>query len=289
MNSATVMQWVPPCGSLDIYLTTIRRIPLLTPGEERELAIRYRDDGDLESARQLVMSHLRFVVRIAKGYSGYGLAEADLIQEGNLGLMKAVKRFDPDQGVRLVSFAVHWIRAEIYEFILRNWRIVRIATTKQQRKLFFNLRSAKKTLGWLNQEEAEGIAQDLGVSAQEVLRMEARMSARDTSFDPHPEEDEEHKFAAPIRYLEDHRADPARQLELAQTESLAQGSLAAALHGLDPRSRDIISARWLAEDKTTLQDLADRFGISAERVRQLEKAAIAKLRRAMGDLVALAA
>jgi RNA polymerase sigma-32 factor len=278
---------LPPCGSLESYVAAVSQMPYLSVEEECDLARRYRRDADLAAARQLVMSHLRFVVRIARGYMGYGLAEADLIQEGNLGLMKAVKRFDPEMGVRLASFAVHWIRAEMHEFILRNWRIVRVATTKQQRKLFFKLRGAKKQLGWLNQAEAEGIGRDLGVSPQEVLRMEGRLSARDHSFDPHPDEDGDDLPMAPAYYLEDSRADPARQLETAQIDDLGHRRLAAALQGLDPRSREIIACRWLQEEKETLQTLADRYGISAERIRQLEKTALLKLRQGIGEEEAL--
>jgi RNA polymerase sigma-32 factor len=270
-----------PAGSLDAYIQSVNRIPMLSAEEERELAQRFRRDNDLEAARRLVMSHLRFVVKVARGYSGYGLPQADLIQEGNIGLMKAVKRFDPDVGVRLVSFAVHWVRAEIHEFILRNWRIVKVATTKAQRKLFFNLRSAKKRLGWLNREEVESVAKDLGVSARDVMEMEKRLSARDASFDGSPDLDEEEDRFAPAGYLEDGSALPEEQIESEEDEDLGTRHLTSALGVLDPRSRTIIEKRWLAENKSTLQDLADEFGVSAERVRQLEQNAFGRMRAAI--------
>lgn len=266
-----------PGGSIEAYTHAVNQLPLLTAEQERSLALRLRDHGDLTAARDLVLSHLRFVVRVARGYRGYGLQEADLIQEGNIGLMKAVKRFDPDVGVRLVSFAVHWIRAEMHEFILRNWRIVKVATTKAQRKLFFNLRSAKKRLGWLNREEVEAVAEDLGVTAHDVMEMESRMTAHDSSLElsGHDDEDDHH---APVSYLEDLRDGPEAALENSQLESLDQARLHAALATLDERARDIISSRWITENKATLHELAARYGVSAERIRQLEQSALKKLR-----------
>jgi len=256
-------------------------IPVLSAEEEYALATRLRTHDDLDAARQLVMSHLRFVVRIARGYNGYGLALGDLIQEGNIGLMKAVKRFDPTQGVRLVSFAVHWIRAEIHEFVLRNWRIVKIATTKAQRKLFFNLRSRKKRLGWMNREEVNAVADDLGVKPETVLEMESRLSGRDIGFDPVDSGDDDDAHFAPAAYLTDASADPALVLEREDWSDTHTEHLAAALKDLDERSRVILEQRWLADHKVTLHELAGRFGVSAERIRQLEKNAIGKLRQAM--------
>ena len=282
MESNMNFQLALPTGSLETYIHSVNRIPMLTAEEEHALALRLRDDDDLDAARQLVMSHLRFVVRVARGYSGYGLPQADLIQEGNIGLMKAVKRFDPEVGVRLVSFAVHWIRAEMHEFILRNWRIVKIATTKSQRKLFFNLRSAKKRLGWMNQDEVDGVAEDLGVSARDVLEMEKRLSAHDASFDAPVTQDSESEGFAPAGYLEDHRAGPGQQTEMQQNENLDQQGLLSALASLDDRSREIIKSRWLAEKKLTLHDLAEKFGVSAERIRQLEQNAMKKMRAGFG-------
>ena len=270
-----------PAGSLDSYVQAVHRIPMVSAEEERDLARRFRDHQDLEAARQLVLSHLRFVVRVARGYNGYGLGQADLIQEGNIGLMKAVKRFDPDLGVRLVSFAVHWVRAEMHEFILRNWRIVKVATTKAQRKLFFNLRSAKKRLGWMNRAEVDAVAKDLGVSARDVLEMEQRMSGYDTSFDPLVDADADTESFPPAAFLEDHSAGPEQQLELDQDERLDQARLREALASLDQRSRTIIEQRWLREGKSTLQDLADRFGVSAERIRQLENNAMQRMKTAL--------
>ncbi len=272
---------VAPTGSLEAYRAAVNSFPLLSAEEERELAERYRRDNDLDAAWQLVLSHLRFVVRIARGYSGYGLAEADLIQEGNIGLMKAVKRFDPSVGVRLVSFAVHWIRAEIHEFILRNWRIVKVATTKAQRKLFFNLRSAKKRLGWMNKEEVDAVAEDLGVKSATVMEMEQRLNAHDASFDPQVSQDGDSDYLAPAGYLEDLRFEPGQQAEDEDWESHSGDRLEQAMGRLDERSRIIIESRWLTEDKSTLQELADRFGVSAERIRQLEKNAMKKLKTAM--------
>ena len=270
-----------PIGSLESYEQAVNRFPMITADEERDLALRYRDQGDIEAARRLVMSHLRFVVHVARGYRGYGLPHADIIQEGNVGLMKAVKRFDPGVGVRLVSFAVHWIRAEIHEYILRNWRIVKVATTKAQRKLFFNLRSAKKRLGWMNSEEVNAVAEDLGVSSRDVLEMEERLSSRDASYDGPVMTDDEDAVFAPAGYLENLGPGPEEEAETAQTEDLEQERLQQALAALDDRSREIIRRRWLADNKTTLQELAGEFGVSAERIRQLEKAAMAKMHSAI--------
>ena len=269
-----------PVGSLDAYIQAVGSVPVLSKEDEQALARRFREDGDLDAARELVMAHLRFVVHIAKGYMGYGLPIADLIQEGNVGLMKAVKRFDPDYDVRLVSFAVHWIRAEIHEFVLRNWRIVKVATTKAQRKLFFNLRKSKKSLSWLSHDETQAVANDLGVSPKEVTEMEQRLSARDAIFDPAPTTDDDRAFA-PAAYLPAPNADPAKLVEGADWQDDATERMAAAVRTLDDRSRDIIESRWLTEDKLTLHDLADRYGVSAERIRQIEANAIKKLRSAM--------
>lgn len=266
-----------PVGSLDSYIQAANTVPVLTVEEEQALARRFRDDEDLDAARELVVSQLRFVVHIARGYLGYGLPLGDLIQEGNVGLMKAVKRFDPDVGVRLVSFAVHWIRAEIHEYVLRNWRLVKIATTKAQRKLFFNLRKSKKHLGWLSRSETEAVARDLGVSPKEVTAMEQRLSNYDVAFDPAPGADDEEAFA-PAHYLKSGDADPATAVEEDDWQRHGSAQLADALTELDDRSRDILASRWLAEDKTTLQTLADRYGVSAERIRQLESQAMRKLR-----------
>ena len=270
-----------PVGSLEAYVERVSGIPMLSREQEFELARRFREHQDLDAARDLVLSHLRFVVHIARGYMGYGLPVGDLIQEGNVGLMKAVKRFDPDMGVRLVSFAVHWIRAEIHEYVIRNWRLVRIATTKAQRKLFFNLRRMKKNLAWLTDDETRAVAGELGVAPQEVRDMEQRLSARDLSFDPAPDADEEETTASPSLYLPSPEADPAAVIEREQWEGAVSGSLATAIEALDARSREVIRARWLAEDKRTLQDLADQYGVSAERIRQIESAALAKLRTAL--------
>ena len=269
-----------PLGSLDAYLERVSRIPVLSREDERALADRFRSQGDLQAARELVLSHLRFVVHIARGYSGYGLPLADLVQEGNIGLMKAVKRFDPSVGVRLVSFAVHWIRAEIHEYVLRNWRLVKIATTKAQRKLFFNLRRLKKNLAWLSAEETAAVARDLGVSPQEVTEMEKRLAARDMSFDPAPEAEDEESYS-PAAYLPAPDADPAQQVESAESSEDASDRLQGALARLDARSRDIVQRRWMNEDKATLHQLADQYGISAERIRQIEANALGKLRGLM--------
>ncbi|GAB2715323.1 RNA polymerase sigma factor RpoH [Halomonas garicola] len=286
-NSLLPVGQLSPGNDLGGYINAVSSIAVLTADEERALAWRLYDDSDLEAARRLVLSHLRFVVHIARSYSGYGLAQADLIQEGNVGLMKAVKRFDPNQGVRLVSFAVHWIKAEIHEFVLRNWRIVKIATTKAQRKLFFNLRSAKKRLAWLNNDEVSAIAKDLDVKPEVVRDMEGRLSSFDAGFDASPGEDEDSASAyrAPVNFLNDEAADPATQLEDSDYEQDASQRLQSALRGLDARSRDILQRRWLAEHKSTLHDLADVYGISAERIRQLEKNAMKKLRHKMGDTI----
>ncbi|WP_240621956.1 RNA polymerase sigma factor RpoH [Alteromonas alba] len=271
---------VPHNGSIEGYIQAVSTIDMLSADEERELALRLREDEDIDAARKLVMSHLRFVVHIAKSYSGYGLPQADLIQEGNIGLMKAVKRFDPSVGVRLVSFAVHWIKAEIHEFVLKNWRIVKVATTKAQRKLFFNLRKAKKRLGWFSHEEVQTVANELGVSTKEVLQMEARMSSQDQAFDLSADDDENGSFA-PVQYLEDKSEDVESTVINDDWDANATKRLYSAMKTLDDRSQDIIETRWLADDKTTLQDLADKYQVSAERVRQIEKNAMKKLQAAM--------
>jgi RNA polymerase sigma-32 factor len=267
-----------PGANLPAYVQAVSAIPVLTVERERELAEDLFYNENLQAARELVMSHLRFVVHIARSYSGYGLAEADLIQEGNVGLMKAVKRFNPEKGVRLVSFAVHWIKAEMHEFILRNWRIVKIATTKAQRKLFFNLRSAKKTLSWLSPDEAQAIADDLGVNVAEVQRMEGRLTSRDLGYDQPRDVDDDDAWQAPQYYLEDRSSDPAQLLESSDWQDNGETQLHTALGQLDERSRDILSQRWLADSKATLHELAAQYGVSAERIRQLEQAAMEKLR-----------
>jgi len=270
-----------PGANLPAYVQAVSSIPILSAERERELAEDLYFNDNLAAARELVMSHLRFVVHIARSYSGYGLAEADLIQEGNVGLMKAVKRFNPEKGVRLVSFAVHWIKAEMHEYILRNWRIVKVATTKAQRKLFFNLRSAKKDLAWLSADEARAVADELGVDVREVHRMEGRLSSRDLAYDAPPDADEDDAWQAPQYYLEDHSADPALAVESNDWQQSSEDRLHDALAGLDERSRDILSQRWLADEKATLHDLAARYNVSAERIRQLEQTAMKKLRAAM--------
>jgi len=275
------LQWMAPGGNLAAYVQGANAIAVLSAEEEKSLAERLYYDNDLESARQLVLAHLRFVVHIARSYSGYGLPLADLIQEGNVGLMKAVRRFNPEKGVRLVSFAVHWIKAEIHEYVLRNWRIVKVATTKAQRKLFFNLRSAKKRLAWLTDDEASAIAQDLGVEVTQVREMENRLAARDAAFDGALEEDEDEVYQAPAQYLEDRGADPALILEDAEWQTDSHERLAGALSGLDERSQDIIQQRWLNDHKATLHDLAAKYSVSAERIRQLEQAAMKKVRVAL--------
>ena len=269
-----------PVGSLDAYIQAVGSVPVLSKEDEQALAARFREQDDLDAARELVLAHLRFVVHIAKGYTGYGLPLSDLIQEGNVGLMKAVKRFDPGYDVRLVSFAVHWIRAEIHEFVLRNWRIVKVATTKAQRKLFFNLRKAKKNLAWLTFEETQAVAADLGVSPEEVTEMEKRLHARDAIFDPAPDADDERSFT-PAAYLPSPDSDPAKLVETADFNDDASERMAAAIRTLDDRSRHIIESRWLSDNKMTLHELADEYGISAERVRQVEANAIKKLRSTM--------
>ncbi|AKA38537.1 RNA polymerase sigma factor RpoH [Yersinia ruckeri] len=272
-----------PQGSLEAYIRAANAYPMLTAEEERELAERLHYQGDLGAAKKLILSHLRFVAHVARNYSGYGLPQADLIQEGNIGLMKAVRRFNPEVGVRLVSFAVHWIKAEIHEYVLRNWRIVKVATTKAQRKLFFNLRKTKQRLGWFNQEEVELVAKELGVTSKDVREMESRMSAQDMTFDPTPDDDvRDGQSMAPVLYLQDKTSDFADGIEEDNWESHAADKLSYALEGLDERSQHIIRARWLDDDnKTTLQELADQYGVSAERVRQLEKNAMKKLRIAI--------
>ncbi|MGD2084393.1 MAG: RNA polymerase sigma factor RpoH [Chromatiales bacterium] len=282
MSKELAMPTMLPTGSIDSYISAVYQLPMLSAEEERTLALRLRQQSDLEAARVLVLSHLRFVVRIARGYSGYGLALPDLIQEGTVGLMKAVRRFDPEMGVRLVSFAVHWIRAEIHEFILRNWRIVKIATTKAQRKLFFNLRSSKKRLGWFSRQEVNDVARDLGVKPETVLEMEARLSNHDLAFDGAPDDgDEDSHTVAPSAYLPDVSMEPSAQLEREDTESNERMQLYEALKGLDDRSRAILEARWLSETKSTLHELAAEYGVSAERIRQIEANALKKLKMRM--------
>ncbi|ATG57078.1 RNA polymerase factor sigma-32 [Pseudoalteromonas sp. 13-15] len=270
-------------ASMDGYLQAVSTIPMLKVEEEQELAKKLQEEGDLSAAKQLIMSHLRFVAHIAKSYSGYGLPQADLIQEGNIGLMKAVKRFDPSVGVRLVSFAVHWIKAEIHEFVLKNWRIVKVATTKAQRKLFFNLRKNKKRLGWFNQAEVSTVASELGVSEKEVREMESRMSGQDMGFDLTGDDNDDAPTStySPVQYLTDGSADLADDIEQQQWQEQSHTRLFSALKTLDERSQDIVSARWLSDDKATLQELAEKYSVSAERVRQLEKTAMKKLQSAM--------
>ena len=266
-------------GSLDAYIGAVHQIPVLTVDEEQDLARRFRDAEDLNAARELVHSHLRFVVHVARGYNGYGLQLGDLIQEGNIGLMKAVKRFDPEMGVRLVSFAVHWIRAEMHEFILKNWRIVKVATTKAQRKLFFNLRKSKTRLGWMNDAEVTAVAADLKVSKREVLEMESRLSGRDIGFDAPSDEDDDHAPPSPGAYLMTQDEDPSQAYERADSEGNKLELLREGMSGLDKRSRDIIMRRWLDdENKVTLQELADEYGVSAERIRQIEANALKKMK-----------
>ncbi len=282
MNNALVTRNFPvpaAVGSLDGYIHAVNQVPMLTPEDEQALARRFTDDNDLDAARNLVLSHLRFVVHVARGYLGYGLPMNDLIQEGNIGLMKAVKRFDPDVGVRLVSFAVHWIKAEIHEFILKNWRIVKVATTKAQRKLFFNLRKAKKRLGWLSAEEVNTVARELNVSPADVVEMESRLNGRDIGFDaPTDSDDEDGAPPAPVAYLVDHGLDPETAAMNDDQDDRDLDSLHAGLARLDERSKDIIVRRWLNEPKATLQELADEYGVSAERIRQIEAVAMKKMR-----------
>ena len=273
-NELQVINVLSPGANIEAYVQSVNSISVLSSEQERELGVRLYETGDVDAARQLVLAHLRFVVYVAKSYSGYGLQEADLIQEGNVGLMKAVRRFDPNYGVRLVSFAVHWIKAEIHEFILKNWRIVKIATTKPQRKLFFNLRSAKKRLGWMNEAEITNVARDLGVLPEDVRQMENRLALRDEAF----EYDDDDESYAPSQYLDDPEIDPATIIEERNFNKVQRQRLAVAFKKLDHRSREIIHSRWLSDKKATLHELADRFSISAERVRQLEQGAIKKLK-----------
>jgi len=277
MNTSLTLDFTNGSGSLESYIQSVNQVPMLSAEKEKSLATRLQEKGDLSAARELVLSHLRFVVHVARGYSGYGLPQADLIQEGNIGLMKAVKRFDPSQNVRLVSFAVHWIKAEIHEYILRNWRIVKLATTKAQRKLFFNLRKNKKRLGWFSQAEVEAVAKDLNVPAKTVLEMEKRMGSQDTSFDNHMDSDDDFN-PAPAGYLSDLTHEPVAILEKENWESHNRERLADALADLDERSQDILTQRWLSEQKSTLHELADKYNVSAERIRQLEKNAMKKMR-----------
>ncbi|WP_085300162.1 RNA polymerase sigma factor RpoH [Cognaticolwellia mytili] len=274
---------VPQSGSIEAYVQSAYSIPMLTAEKEHELATRLYSENDLQAAQELIMSHLRFVIHVAKGYAGYGLPQADLVQEGNVGLMKAVKRFNPEVGVRLVSFAVHWIKAEIHEFVLKNWRIVKVATTKAQRKLFFNLRKNKKRLGWFSNDEVSNVAEALGVTTKDVLEMESRMSNQDQAFELSTDDDDNLGASSfsPAQYLEDKQSDLATEVEDNNWEQHANQRLSNALVGLDERSQDIIRTRWLTDDKSTLQELANKYGISAERVRQLEKNALSKLKGAM--------
>lgn len=280
-KSLQTMDWMTPGANLNAYIQGTATVPVLSLEEEQALGEALYYQEDLDAARRLVMSHLRFVVHIARSYNGYGLPLGDLIQEGNVGLMKAVRRFNPEKGVRLVSFAVHWIKAEIHEFILRNWRIVKIATTKSQRKLFFNLRSAKKQLQWLSADEAQAVAEDLGVDVKDVMEMEMRLSAHDSAFDAPDDDDDEKAAYAPALYLEDRGADPAERVENEATQADNSIRLGKAVQNLDQRSRDILQRRWLGDQKATLHELADEYGVSAERIRQLEKNAMSKLRVAM--------
>jgi len=268
-----------PVGSLDAYIQAVGSVPVLSKEDEQALAIRFREEGDLDAARELVLAHLRFVVHIAKGYTGYGLPLGDLIQEGNVGLMKAVKRFDPAVGVRLVSFAVHWIRAEIHEYVLRNWRLVKVATTKAQRKLFFNLRKYKRSLGWLTAEETQAVARDLGVSTDEVTEMERRLASRDLSYDPAPDVTDDDETYSPSSYLPAPDSDPAVAVERAEWDDDVTEKVAQAMAQLDARSQAVLRARWMGENKATLHELAEEYGVSAERIRQIEANAIKKLRK----------
>ncbi len=284
MNNSLTLNNALPTGSIEAYVNAAFQLPMLTEAQEYRLAKKLRDYQDIDAAKQLVMAHLRFVIRVAKGFDGYGLPQQDLIQEGTVGLMKAVRRFDPDKGVRLVSFAVHWIKAEIHEYILRNWKIVKIATTKAQRKLFFNLRSSKKRLGWFSREEIQGVAEDLGVKPETVVEMEARISNQDLAYDLSEYEDENDDFkSSPSTYLYKKSDDPINELELADTKSFKESSLYSALSRLDKRSQEVLKRRWLSEDKATLQTLAKDLGVSAERIRQIEKAAMTKIKEALGN------
>ena len=279
MDKETQMMLVPQ-GSIEGYIRAANEYPMLTAEEEKELSERLYYHEDLDAAKKLILSHLRFVIHVARGYSGYGLPQADLIQEGNIGLMKAVKRFNPEVGVRLVSFAVHWIKAEIHEYVLRNWRIVKVATTKAQRKLFFNLRKTKQRLGWFNENEVDIVANELGVSKEDVIEMESRMSGADVGFDL-PTDDAETETYSPALYLEDKSSNFAAELENENFENQATEQLGAALQSLDARSQDIIKARWLDDNKVTLHDLAAKYNVSAERIRQLETNALKKLKSAV--------
>lgn len=279
MTNALALPTNLSVGTFDAYLNVVRQMPQLTVEQERELAIRFREEGDLDAARELVMTNLRFVVHVARGYSGYGLSMPDLIQEGNVGLMKAVKRFDPSMGVRLVSFAVHWIKAEIHEYVIKNWSVVKIATTKAQRKLFFNLRKMKKDLNWLSHNDAQAIAEDLNVDLSDVYEMEKRLSSHDMSFDMSNDDGDDENYAAPVNYLQQkHAADPAELLEASDWEGKEHNLLVTAMKSLDERSIDILTSRWLVEKKATLQDLATKYNVSAERIRQLEQNAMKKIR-----------
>ena len=268
-------------GSIDNYIQSVHELPVLTIAEEKELAFRLRDSEDLDAARMLILHNLRFVIKVARGYNGYGLPLADLVQEGNVGLMKAVKRFDPTMNVRLVSFAVHWIRAEMHEYILRNWKIVKVATTKAQRKLFFNLRSSKKRLGWLNQAEVNDVADTLGVTSKDVMEMEKRMNGIDMGFDLAPGQEDDDNAYSPSLYLKNDQLDPLETLEEQDWQDHKKTLFTKALAKLDDRSKDILASRWLADKKATLQDLASKYGISAERIRQLESSAIKKIQESV--------
>ncbi|MBS4053057.1 RNA polymerase sigma factor RpoH [Methylomonas rivi] len=280
MNNMLALPINLSVGTFDSYLSLVARMPKLSAEQEYDLAVRYRDEGDIEAARELVMANLRFVAHVARGYAGYGLPLADIVQEGNIGLMKAVKRFDPDMGVRLVSFAVHWIKAEIHEFVIKNWRIVKVATTKAQRKLFFNLRKLKKDLSYLSPDEAEVIAENLDVDVKTVFEMERRLDSHDVSLEPSMDESDDNSIA-PITYLEQQNADPALLLENSDWQDRKEDLLMNAMSELDDRSRDILASRWLAEEKATLHELADRYQVSAERIRQLEQNAMKKLKAAV--------
>lgn len=283
-NSIAVHKMPVLSGSLDSYMQSVREIPVLKKSEEQALAVELRENGDLEAARKLITHNLRFVIKVARGYSGYGLPLADLVQEGNVGLMKAVKRFDPSVNVRLVSFAVHWIRAEIHEFILKNWKIVKVATTKAQRKLFFNLRSKKKRLAWMNLAEVNDIATDLGVTSKDVLEMEKRMSGQDIGFDLSPGQEDDESAFHPSQYLQSEQTtDPSELTETADWKDHTQGLFRNALATLDDRSKDILAKRWLTDKKATLQELADSYHVSAERIRQIESNAIEKLKAAVAE------
>jgi RNA polymerase sigma-32 factor len=281
MNNMLALPINLSVGTFDSYLSIVARMPKLSAEQEYDLAVRYRDEADLGAARELVMSNLRFVAHVARGYAGYGLPLADIVQEGNIGLMKAVKRFDPDMGVRLVSFAVHWIKAEIHEFVIKNWRIVKVATTKAQRKLFFNLRKLKKDLSYLSPDDAEAIAENLDVDVKTVMEMERRLDGRDVSLDPMVDDDSDDGSVAPIAYLEQHNADPALLLENTDWQDRKEDLLSDAMSNLDERSRDILTSRWLVEEKATLHELAARYNVSAERIRQLEQNAMKKLKAAV--------